>query len=227
MNTLREIKVASELQLLLNRFAEIGGVIDYIVMHKDESEIISDALHQGAAILFMRIIKDRTENYFAELALSHPQYVSQNVFQIDIEPDRAIGRQISLDEFIGPCFDLQTKRLLLRGRTSNHLNDYFYVGDEEKNSNVVTIKNHYEGYAYAFSEPPYSLRASKQDINELFIAINQALFDGFEPQLEIYEWSNDWSTYFDAGNEWWGAFLWTVWNEKHNWIVGIGASATD
>jgi hypothetical protein len=184
MNALREIKVTSELQPLLAHFAEIGGVIDYVVMRADEENVIPDNLHQNAAILFMQIMKERTEKYFAELALSHPQYVGQNLFQIEFEPSKAVRRQISLDEFI-------------------------------------------EGYRYAFSEPPYSLRESKQEVNELFIGVNQALFDRFEAPLEIYEWSNDWSTYFDPGNEWWGAFLWTVWNEKKNWVIGIGASATD
>jgi hypothetical protein len=43
----------------------------------------------------------------------------------------------------------------------------------------------------------------------------------------IYSWPTDWASYFDAGQEWWGSFLWTLANPGENRIVVLVASATD
>lgn len=56
---------------------------------------------------------------------------------------------------------------------------------------------------------------------------NTALFADDWSRLEIVSWSTDWSPYFDAGHEWWGAFLWTVYVPAREWIVVVAASATD
>ncbi len=43
----------------------------------------------------------------------------------------------------------------------------------------------------------------------------------------MWSWSTDRSTWFDAGLEWWGKYLWTVGPVGLPWIVAIGASSTD
>ena len=116
--------------------------------------------------------------------------------------------EISIAEFIGPDFDLVTQ--CFRERTAA------------------------QDYMYAFIDPPYPLltpgeykRLPEADILWIFNDINALLFDSFQPELVIYVWSADWSDYFDEGQEWWGSFLWTVYNPQQNFIVVIAASATD
>ena len=80
----------------------------------------------------------------------------------------------------------------------------------------------YAEYAYSFLEPPHGNSCLISDWEEL----NIALFSSPE-NLEIYRWSTDWSNYFEAGLEWWGAFYWTVYDRLSNFFVVIGGSTTD
>ena len=45
--------------------------------------------------------------------------------------------------------------------------------------------------------------------------------------LEIYEWTTDWSDYFDAGHEWYGACCWSVYDRSMDRYVVMLVSATD
>ena len=83
------------------------------------------------------------------------------------------------------------------------------------------------GYADAFTDPPYGMQATFAQVGEWFAAINELLFGGLSRDLVVYDWSGTWSTYFDAGREWWGSFLWTVEPTSRHWIAVIGASSTD
>ena len=50
--------------------------------------------------------------------------------------------------------------------------------------------------------------------------------NGFD-KLEIFEWSTDWSSYFDDGLEWWGARCVSIYDKECDRFVVIAASATD
>ena len=78
-------------------------------------------------------------------------------------------------------------------------------------------------YRYAFLHPPYETNYTNAD----FERVNNALFpNGTEP-LEVYEWTTDWSDYFDEGHEWWGALCYSVYDKSLDRYVIISASATD
>ncbi|HTL30583.1 MAG TPA: hypothetical protein VL282_15235 [Tepidisphaeraceae bacterium] len=83
------------------------------------------------------------------------------------------------------------------------------------------------GYRPAFFSPPYALRGSAIEQADLFAAINRYVF-GSEPQrAEMFSWSTDWSNYFDAGHEWWGAFYRTIRPRDAGYIAVVGASSSD
>ncbi|HEX5324292.1 MAG TPA: hypothetical protein VFW40_10935 [Capsulimonadaceae bacterium] len=128
---------------------------------------------------------------------------------ISIQAERAIARGISVAEFLGAQYDPQ-KGIKLYGEM------YSYTPTD--------------GYAQSFFEPPYAINSTLTQRGwtdqELFREMNKALFNDFEA-LSICEWSTDWSSYFDAGKEWWGAHLCTVANPTRNLLIGIGASSTD
>ena len=78
-------------------------------------------------------------------------------------------------------------------------------------------------YRRAFLEPPYGGSYTGDDFHKL----NAALFPNGTDDLEIYEWTTDWSEYFDEGHEWWGTLCVTVYDKSLDRFAVILASATD
>lgn len=78
-------------------------------------------------------------------------------------------------------------------------------------------------YKTAFLYPPYPHGYTEKD----FDRVNLALFPNGTDALEIYEWTTDWSDYFDDGREWWGTLCLTVYDETLDRFAVIMASATD
>ena len=78
-------------------------------------------------------------------------------------------------------------------------------------------------YRRAFLYPPHGNSYSGKD----FVKVNAALFPKGTEHLEVYEWTTDWSDYFDEGHEWWGALCLTVYDRQLDRFVVILASATD
>ena len=78
-------------------------------------------------------------------------------------------------------------------------------------------------YRRAFLYPPYENGYTGVD----FVRVNEALFPNGTDGLEVYEWTTDWSDYFDDGHEWWGALCLTVYDSSLDRFAVILASATD
>ena len=78
-------------------------------------------------------------------------------------------------------------------------------------------------YWYAFLEPPHTPEYGLND----FHRVNSLLFPEGADELEIYEWTTDWSNYFDAGHEWWGTACWSIYDKRMNRYIVIMASTTD
>ena len=80
-----------------------------------------------------------------------------------------------------------------------------------------------KSYRYLFLNPPHGCDYTE----EAFQKLNHMLFPNGLENLEIYDWSTDWSNYFDDGNEWWGARCVSIYDKSLDRFVVIGASATD
>ena len=78
-------------------------------------------------------------------------------------------------------------------------------------------------YWYALMEPIHGRRNKPED----FRKVNEVLFPNGTDALEIYEWSTDWSDFFDAGHEWYGACCWSVYDRTLNRCAVMLVSATD
>ena len=72
-------------------------------------------------------------------------------------------------------------------------------------------------------EPPQWFDAKPDD----FRRVNDALFPEETDALEVYEWTTDWSNYFDAGHEWWGTACWSIYDPHLDRFAVLFASATD
>ncbi|MDO4459696.1 MAG: hypothetical protein Q4C42_06400 [Clostridia bacterium] len=90
-------------------------------------------------------------------------------------------------------------------------------------------------YWYAFLHPPHDTgfviidgiklrdKYSKDD----FERVNKSLFPDGTDNLIVYEWSTDWSEYFEPGHEWWGVKCLSIYDVSSDRYVVIMASATD
>ena len=78
-------------------------------------------------------------------------------------------------------------------------------------------------YWYAVLEPVHGRRNKPED----FKKVNEVLFPKGTDALDIYEWTTDWSDYFDAGHEWYGACCWSVYDKAMKRYVVMLVSATD
>ena len=78
-------------------------------------------------------------------------------------------------------------------------------------------------YWYALMEPVQGRRNRPED----FRNVNEALFPNGTDALDIYEWTTDWSDYFDDGHEWYGACCWSVYDQSLDRYVVMLVSATD
>lgn len=231
---MRERKFSAALQRALARFDELGGVVEFVGLELDGRDGRTRETHREAAISTMRVIGTRLDEYYLKL-LERPDYADSRrdeFFQVQMDISKMEGKRISVHEFFGSHFDCNSRRLLLRGRTPEHRNDFFWFGTEESDESMVYLplsKSEYmtDGFAQAFTETPHGLGGSATEAHELFITIYGELFTNFAAPDHIWQWSTDWSNYFDAGYEWWGSFLWTVYIEGNAFIVGAAASTTD
>ena len=94
----------------------------------------------------------------------------------------------------------------------------FYDAGWEPENNGTTVP-----YWYALMEPVHGRRNKPED----FKKVNEVLFPNGTDALEIYEWTTDWSDFFDAGHEWYGACCWSIYDKTLNRYAVMLVSATD
>ena len=78
-------------------------------------------------------------------------------------------------------------------------------------------------YWYALMEPVHGRKTNPDD----FRKVNEALFPNGTDALDIFEWTTDWSDYFDDGHEWYGACCWSVFDRSTSRYAVLLVSATD
>ncbi len=241
---LKEKLILEERANKLDQYKNIYGALKFVILEYEEDFIENIyRLCQKAAIEGLKILRKRDEDYYISHRFSKEEMDRHlSIYKILNEAPR--GEIITIEEFFGPYFDLNRKKLILRGRNKNFLNAYFYVGDEEKKENVVlnihSINNlpNYErfeeiykysskGYAKCFSDPPYGLKAENAELNQLFLDLNRLLFYDFKYPVWIYLWDENCSKFFERGKEWWGAYLWTIIIQENKEVIVITASSTD
>ena len=213
---MKEAAPTGQLASLLDRFAEIGGVVEHVLISPDRPGPLSEVDHRAAALFTLGTIARGVDAHF-ERVLQMREYRHRRrseFFSVNVNRDLLIGRQISSDEFLGPWWDRANRKLVRDRRCVRGID--------------------MSGYAFAFFDPPYSLydrrtgaRVSDTEAAELFAQITDLLFAGFAEALVAYAWSTDCSNYFDAGREWWGGFFWTAEVPGSGRIVGVAASSTD
>ncbi len=104
-------------------------------------------------------------------------------------------------------------------RTDYYGNAFYDAKWEPNDENIGTTVP----YWYALMEPVHGRRNKPED----FKKVNGILFPNGTDALDIYEWTTDWSDFFDAGHEWYGACCWSVYDKTMKRYVIMLVSATD
>lgn len=190
-----------ELGSLLARFAAAGGVLDYVFVGRQDDGL-PHAQHRSAALAGMAEVDRRLEQW--AIRNTSAKYPIEMFYRVRWDEMKLKGEPVSLSTFWGTD-DVEPKPL----------------GDH-----AWSIPN-VDGYKTAFFHPPYSLRGSADEKAELFASINKYVLGADPERAEIFSWSTDWSNYFEAGHEWWGAFYWTIRPAGSQLIAVVGASSTD
>ena len=216
---------------LLARYDEARGVIDYVTFEPVDPTAVDKAFHERAVIAALWEIDRRLEKYAIQMSPELEIAIDQFP-RISLDTDRIRGRQVSKETFLGPCYAMDEKKLLIPGRVDPFLNAHFPAGSEIKRENIVPLntsdKFWVDGYAQAFCEPPYGIDLAPVELNELFHAIGTAVYGDLADPLDVFEWAGHWCSYFEDGfSSEWGAYLWSICNLKSGRFAVIGASTTD
>lgn len=158
---------------------------------------------------------------------------------LDIGRLRALGyRRITPTVFFGAWYNPASGALLKRGhyttRDGRDLVDPSY--DVYERSDVAAgggrIPDVGSGgnYAYAFCNTPYGLTAKAEVVQQAFNDITAFMMPAGHDAV-IWDWSNpalsEVSDYFDAGMEWWGVFLFSIYVPELRRLTIIAGSTTD
>lgn len=202
---------STELPPFFARYYEIGGVIEFHVFA--EVAALTEVIALDAIV--------------------------QSVPDIDRNKLRAIGcRELDDQIFLGEWYDPLRNALIDRGtrRTSDgrvfenailvDLDGIDIAGGATELPDPGSGGN----FAYAFSKPPYGLRARPAEVQRIFDSIKMYLLPPRHGH-KIMDWSDprlpEASAFFGPGMEWWGVFLFVVFVPDFQRLVVVLASTTD
>jgi hypothetical protein len=198
---MRNESTDSELRALLEKFDAAGGVLDYVFLERHDEET-THACHHSAALAGMAEIGRRIAEWASQVASA--ECPIEKLFRIRWHESELSGKHVSFSTFWGTD-NVEPKYLGRRAWA------------------IPSV----DGYKTAFFHPPHSLGGTASEKAELFAGINSYVLGADPAAAEIFSWSTDWSNYFDAGHEWWGAFYWTIRPAGSHDMVVVAASSTD
>ena len=163
-----EIQPMGTLATLLDKFNDLGGVLDYVLIAL-AGPIPSDCnpydLHKAAAVFTVQTAYAR-----------NPDYPGRGP---RIEPEKAHGAQITPVDFFAPPYvwvdstDLSASPYvgIINPGELLTLPDLLALPQAQKEGGIYVST---QGYAWAFSDPSYGL--ATHEVENLFHEINQQLF---------------------------------------------------
>ncbi len=183
-------------------------VVEYCLM-KDDAPYRGLPSHRDAVLFTMRREIDRCIEDIRDVEIRFGKEVADRMkpWTCDIEKAKAFP--------IDPAAFLHAPEILRVDRNGT----VFY--DSGRNS--YPDDDGRIPYWYAFLEQPHGTGYKPDD----FRRVNAVLFPHGAGALEAYEWTTDWSDYFDDGHEWWGAACWSVYDRSMDRYAVLLASATD
>ena len=182
-------------------------IIDYCLI-EDDTAHQGYRSHKDAVLFAMLKVIERYIDEQLKSEISCCGTVRDEPFPWNLDIGKAKARQIDPEKLLHIPVILRTDRTGQR---------FYDCGLPD------FLKGEQIPYWYAFWETPH---ASGYGPDE-FRKVNSVLFPAGTDELEVYEWTTDWSNYFEDGHEWWGAACWSVYDKHMNRYVVIMAATTD
>ena len=182
-------------------------IIDYCII-KDDTPYWGYRSHKDAILFAMLKVIERYIDEQLKSEIAYSRKVQDEPFPWNLDIGKAQAHRIDASELLRVPKILRTDRIGQR----------FYEGGLPD-----PLAGDQIPYWYAFWETPHTSGYGPDE----FIKVNSVLFPEGTDELEVYEWSTDWSNYFEAGREWWGTACWSVYDKRMNRYVVIMADTTD
>lgn len=204
-------------------FRDLGVVVEAVRFPLESGEdpaiFSKEKARTGMKVLCKRI-KGRMRKYGA----GKGDIKNANVYMV--EGRHPEGRKITFQELWGKGLVVAEDRIAL-----------FEEEMDDKSP------RYFRGLAWALLNPPMALQSPNYLAHEPYgegeeiwmldlvkrFSAEVLRIEDFQQseQLHIYEWSTDWSTYFNAGHEWWGAYCYTILDPQKGSLTMLAASTTD
>lgn len=179
------------------------------------------AFHSAGGVVHFGLVSvDATLDQLTAHAAAAAAVIQLSAPTAEVRPDDLVGVPLLVEDFVGPAYDWPRRRLRSLWEMSDDGKGGSRRGDPS--TGFATW-----GYADAFIDPPYRLRADVDKASAWFNSINRDLFGGLDGALEICSWNTEWTDALLPGMEWWGSFVWTVQRPPASAVACIWASATD
>ena len=182
-------------------------VIDYCLIG-DDTPYQGYRSHKDAVLFAMLKVIERYIDEQLRSEISYSGEVRDEPFPWSLDMGKARARRIDAAELLRVPVILRTDRVGQR---------FYDCGWPD------FLKDGKIPYWYAFWEAPHTTGYGPDE----FRKVNSVLFPDGTDELEVFEWTTDWSNYFEDGYEWWGAACWSVYDKRMNRYTVILASATD
>lgn len=197
-----------QLPASIKRFHEIGGVVEFAVFEDADGD--PDTIFNAVS---------------ASLQIEDPESLRASSF-----------RRIEDADFYGKWYEPESDSLLRIGfwesAAGELVNPRLRDLPDETLAGGGPVPEAGNGgeFAYAFSHPPYGLTASPREVQELFDKVRHYIMPpGVAHEISDWTSSNlrNASSYFEAGMEWWGVFLFAIYLPDYRRLTIAYASTTD
>ncbi len=185
------------------------GEVDYHLLNDDKPYEGMKSHREALCLVFDWLVNQSIEDKENSRKMFGDDYADQLrplVYDIDKAQPSMLDRQVFFY-----CPNIV--------RTDYYGNVWYDAGWEPNDENFGTTVP----YWYALMEPVHGRRNKPED----FKKVNEVLFPNGTDTLDIYEWTTDWSDFFDSGHEWYGACCWSVYDMTLNRYIVMLVSATD
>ncbi|MBO4312275.1 MAG: hypothetical protein J5828_04690 [Desulfovibrionaceae bacterium] len=182
-------------------------IIDYCLI-KDDTPHQGKRSHKEAVLFAMLKVIERDIDTELKAEIKYCRKIEDEPFPWYLDIGKAQAHQINASTLLHIPEILRTNRVGQR---------FYDCGLPD------SLKGEQIPYWYAFWETPHTSGYGPDE----FRIVNSVLFPEGTDKLEIYEWSTDWSNYFDDGHEWWGTACWSVYDKRMDRYIVIMASTTD
>lgn len=207
------MQIVNELPTAFATYKKMGGCLDFTFF----DEVANDLESQVSGI--SKAISSRSDFDRTKLESISHRFINENQLLGDWY-DRRSGDLLSLGDF-----NMENGEVLRNPR----LKDLNHANVKSSAGQIPDVGSGGQ-LAYAFSQPPYRLQASSSQIQAAFDQIKDFILPAME-RCEIIDWSDpklpEVSSYFNAGSEWWGVFLFSVYVPTSRKLSVILGSTSD